>query len=247
MGLQNISKTPPRNIQIAITAFEDSYGKIPDRISCGNVTLHSSSLKSVITPGNRVQDSTISAFFGLIANRGTVMPDATFLILFRRAKHQITIKSKSEFFRHQYRNSGLVQLIFSLGYCQNSFIPLFNRDRTGNEKYCRLAALDKSCSIVRVYSPLRVALQYIKVLAESLGTKYSVSDTEWPTTWQISEEVYSSQQSNTDDCGTFTMQDSFFVSQGIMMISLICNERHAASYWFSLELSPLKSDISFLF
>ncbi len=47
MGSQSILNFPSKNIRDAIPVFEDDYGKIPDRISCGNITLHSSSVKQL--------------------------------------------------------------------------------------------------------------------------------------------------------------------------------------------------------
>ena len=80
-----------------ITAFENDYGNAPDRISCGNVTLHSSAVKSLIAPNRWVYDSAISALLGLIDSESTVTFDATFLMLLRRAKHHKVIQSASDF------------------------------------------------------------------------------------------------------------------------------------------------------
>ncbi len=150
MGSQNILNLPTKTIQDAITVFEDDNGKIPDLISCGNVTLHSSSVKSVISHGTWVDNSAISAFFALI----TFTFDATFLTLLRRAKHQNAIKCASEFFRYQYNNSRLRQLIFSLRHFRNALILIFNGYHKGNRNQWGLAAFDKSCGIARVYDSL---------------------------------------------------------------------------------------------
>ena len=71
----------------AIIAFENGYGNIPDRISCENVTLHSSAVKSVIAPNYWVDDSAISVLLGLIDSEITVTFDATFFTLLHREKH----------------------------------------------------------------------------------------------------------------------------------------------------------------
>ncbi len=142
IGQQNILNPSTQNTQDAITAFEDDYGKIPDRISCKNVPLHCSSVRSVISPGTRVDDPAINALFGLNASGDTVTFDATSLPLLRRAKHQNTIKSASELLQHQYSNSSLSQLIFILRNCQNDLISLFNGDHSGNGNHWGSASPD---------------------------------------------------------------------------------------------------------
>ncbi len=46
-------------------AFEDDYGIIPSRISCSNVPIPASSLKDLIREETKIDDSVISACFGL--------------------------------------------------------------------------------------------------------------------------------------------------------------------------------------
>ncbi len=75
--------------------------KFPIEFSCGNVTLHSLSVKSVIPPGTCNDGFAISAFvaFGAFgANGDTVTFGTRFLALHQRTKHQNAIKSASEFF-----------------------------------------------------------------------------------------------------------------------------------------------------
>ena len=69
----------------AITAFENDYGIIPDRLSCRNVTLDSSAVKSLIAPNQWVDYPAISALLGLIDTESTGNFDATFLALLCRA------------------------------------------------------------------------------------------------------------------------------------------------------------------
>ena len=137
-------------------------------------------MNSVISPRTWVDGPRRSAFLGLIANRDTFTFRATFLTLLRRAKHQNVIKPPSEFFLYQYSDSSLRQLTFSLGPCRNALIPLFNGYHTGNGNHRGLAALDKSCGIVRVYDSLhdlysfQGILQDIKVLVASFCVSYNI-------------------------------------------------------------------------
>ena len=85
----------------AITTFENQYGNIPDQISCGNATLHSPAVKSVVAPNKWVDGTAISALLDLIDIESTVTFDASFITLFRRAKHHEVIQSASDFFENQ--------------------------------------------------------------------------------------------------------------------------------------------------
>ena len=85
----------------AITAFENDYGSIPDLISCGNFTLHSSAVKSLTAPNELVDDSAISALLGLIDSESIVTFDGTFLTLLCRAKCHKVIRSASDPLQYQ--------------------------------------------------------------------------------------------------------------------------------------------------
>ncbi len=210
-----IMKPSSVNGMDSIDQFELDYGSIPDLISCRNVTLYCNALKSVISPRSWIDDSTISAFFGLIEDADAVAFDATFFTLLRRAKHQKAIQSASEFFRYHYSASAFALLTFRLHRCKIVLIPLFNGDHTGNGNHWGLASLEKLFGTIRVYDSLNNLNSFadilpdIKRLAESLTKGCTTQNCEWPETWSISPEILSIQQNNSDDCGVFTMLNAF--------------------------------------
>ena len=146
---QKIAKVPN-----ATTAFEKDYWNIQNRISCGNVTLHSSAVKSLIVTKQWVNDFNISTILSMIYNESIVTFDTTFLTILRRAKHHKVIQSASDFLQYQCSPSGLARLIIRVRHCQIALIPLFDRDHTRNGSHWRLAALEKKTALIPVYDSM---------------------------------------------------------------------------------------------
>lgn len=97
--------SPVRETEIvpdAITDFENDYGNIPDRISWKIVMLYYSSAKLLFAPNNLVDDSRISAHFGLVDYRNALTFGAVFFKLLPHAKNLKLVQSVSDFLEYYF-------------------------------------------------------------------------------------------------------------------------------------------------
>ena len=98
-------------------------------------------------------------------------------------------------------------------------------------KKTRFTRVYNSMNNLRLFQEILID---IKVLAESLNSIYNLCDISWPSSWRISNEVHSVQQTNYNDCGVFTMLNAFFVSRGIVKPNLITDYNYVNIYRNSL-------------
>ncbi len=103
--------------------------------------------------------------------------------------------------------------------CEQLLFPLFFFDPTRKKgSHCGLAVLQKEFATLRVYDFLQMSftledsIRHVLALANSIGTRFSLTNEEWPATWTRSGTVYSVQQGNGYDCGISTMLNAFYDS-----------------------------------
>ncbi len=172
--------------------FESIYGSIPDRIS----SFDKREFETVLTPKSWVFDDVISAFLMLL-NRDTVLAlDTVFVTMLRQAirnKYIATHAEFLEFFFGQNLHNTMNQLKIS----QSVLIPVFNskmmRTKNGRKKYFRdhrgLAVLDKHSASLRLYDSSHTSrgfdhiLPHLLQLANSICSKYELTEAEWPMQW----------------------------------------------------------------
>lgn len=232
--------------------FEDDYGKLPERISCGNVTVSASALGSLISSGFWIDDSAISAFLGLLDSEETVTFDATFVTMLKRAIHHKSIESSEHFLKYYYSSRGIGRLRRRLARCKIVLIPLFNGDYRGNGNHWGLAVLQKETSRIYLYDSSESlqsftdSLPKIKEIANSVCSRHGINSSVWPQDWYLSQDFHSVQQHNADDCDMFTMLNAFFSSRGEMETNFQANDLNSRKYRRALTLCLLESNLSFL-
>ena len=198
--------------------FESSYGQIPDAISCSGITVSRNDLVTVIRPREWVSDSPISAFMMMLNKERIYTFDTMFVTLLRGAVREDRIGLHADFLQRFFGRNFNDELS-RLRTCNVAMIPLINCQSDGsNGTHWGLAVLHKPSSTVRLYDSVHSTglfediIPHIVMLANSIKPRYKLSEQEWPTAWNHSLEVYSSQQGNGYDCGVFTMLNAFYVS-----------------------------------
>lgn len=144
--------------------------------------------------------------------------------------------------------------------CQSVLISVFNtrlkKTTNENEKYYRdhwgLAVLYKHSATLRLYDSCRQSqgfeeiIPYLLQLANSIHSKYSLTQAGWSIHWTYCCKVYSMFQGNSYDCGIFVLMNAFHVSRGISKPRVIPKDQACSSYHLRLGLCILESDNSFL-
>ena len=90
------------NTTNAVRSFEDDYGKISYTISYSNVSIIASSLKDLIVEEALIDDSVMSACFGLLNDSTIYAFDALVKTLLQRALLYNYINEFGDFFASTY-------------------------------------------------------------------------------------------------------------------------------------------------
>ena len=216
------------------------------------VTVSKRDLASVISPRAWVTDSPITAFMMLFNQGNIVTFGMAFVAILRSIVQSNTTDIYTDFLEKFFgrRFHGVLQ---RLRTCRILLIPLFNGDASGkNGNHWGLAVLHKPSASLRAYDSIHSSLLFSNViphlrqLANSIRNRFNLTDQEWPTEWTQSSEVYSAQQSNSNDCGVFTVLNAFHVSNGVDRPQTIPGGHASSTYRPQLALSILESDTSSL-
>ncbi len=136
-------------------------------------------------------------------------------------------ESAANLLSNQYSSHGLRLLIHGLLQCKSVLIPLFSGDHAGNRNHQGSSVLRKESANMYLYNSLlhlqmfRSLLQNLRILAESIYSKLGIASTSGPQNWAIRDEVCAIQQSNSDDCGIFTMPTAFLHLVEYLILNLL--------------------------
>ena len=242
-----------------ISEFESVPGLIPKKISCGSITFNKHNIETVITPKSWVIVNLISAFMMILNEVNVLAVDSIFVEMFRRAI-QLKLIPNYKYLLQYFFLRDIDTVLCKLKACQSVLIPIFNstmKKTVSGKKKNSGDRLGSSCSsltfcFLRLYHSIHGAnkfeyvIPHILLLANSIPSRYNLTEAEWPIQWTYCSQVYSFQQGNGCDCGISAMLNPFYVSREIMRPKLIPGTHVSNVYRPHLGLCLLQSNTYFL-
>ena len=234
--------------------FESTYGFIPDRIACANITFDKNDLETAISPKAWVIDNLLSAFLMLL-NQSTVLSLHTaFITMLRQSIRLKYIRTHGDFLRYFFArnlNEKLNQLKTSQTVLMAVFSSKLKNKKDGTKEYFgnhwSLAVLHKETDTLRLYDSAYKELGFEQIildlfkLANSISSIYNLTQAAWLLGWTYSNEVYSVQQENGYDCEIFVPLNTFHKSLGIAKPRLISGDHVSNVYRHQLVFVSSKS------